>query len=758
MWKAIQRKWRRFKRTVLLVIVSAILILCLACGGLVLLANRALADASSPPLDVMLLLDNSNSMWDKGGIGSDPDLLRVQAANLFILYLGVDAQVTGNRLGIIHFGTTSELVVPLTPLDDAQQRATIGERIAHPQRMGWTDPLQALELAYDELFLSGRGDPAHQPVVILLTDGKPELETNPTPQEKAAYIEALRARVELFRQQNCPIFTVVLSNEATDADPDIQTVYRNLWQEIAARTPPASYHEARTAEDLLRIYHDIVACLMGAQVSEPVIETKVEGSVTATISIEEGLARMTLVALKSEPSITVHILRPGGAAVRADDPDVHHVGRGHEEVWAIVAPRPGDWTVELNGWGTIIVWKDVIPEPVPAPAPTFTLELREPPAYVLAGQPLEIIVAVLDSEGRPVSDPTLQMVAELRRANFLETTLLCRDDGTSGDATPRDGLYTARYLDPVPGAYTVHLRALRAGQEIACWEGAIEIVPRPRLEIVAPAAGATFPAGQSPIVRLRVTDGYRFLDGVTVKARGPLTVTLTEPGGIVYPLPLNAEASGCFSATVPTLTAVGTYTISARLSGQTSEGLDFIAEAQRTFAVLLPVPASTPQLPSRRKNGWLWALGGALGVIALGSGGLALAIHRRRPRLEGQLRVLAAPEGQTAGQVIELPANRRTATLGKTTDDVPLAGNQTLAIIRAQKGEEGETEMELVPLHPDQAVLAVNEGLLTSPRPLKDGDVITAGDYRLRYENLRRASSRQLGHSLLRRNSLGDRH
>ena len=755
MWKVLRRKWRRFKRMVLLVIVSAILILCLACGGLALLVNRALADASSPPLDVMLLIDHSNSMWDKGGLGSDPDLLRVQAANFFIAYLGVDAQVTGNRLGVIHFGTTSELVVPLTFLSDAQQRAAIGERIAHPQRMGWTDPLQALEMAYDELFLSGRSDPAHQPVIILLTDGKPELESDPTPQEKATYIEALRAQVELFHQRGCPIFTVALSNEATDADPDIQTVYRNLWQEIAARTPPASYHEARTAEDLLCIYHDIVARLMGAQVSEPVIETRVEGNITATISIEEGLARVTLVVLKSEPSITVHILRPGGAAVRVDDPDVHHVGQGHEEVWAIIAPRPGDWTVELNGWGTIIVWKDVIPEPVPAPEPAVTLELHAPVNYLLAGQPCEIVVAVLDSEGRPVSDAALQVVAELRRANFLETTLLCRDDGTSGDATPRDGLYTARCLDPAPGAYTIHLRALQAGQEVARWEGAIEIVPRPRLEIVAPAAGATFHTGQSPIARLRVTDGYRILDEATVQAMGSLTATLVSPEGTVHPLVFDTEASDVFSATVPTLTATGTYTISARLAGQTPEGLDFTAEAQRSFAVLPPESASSPPLSSRRKNGWLWALGGTLaGAIAVSGGGLALALHRRRPRLEGQLRILAAPGVQTPGQVIELPAERRKVTVGGAEDDIPLAGGKRVAIIRARKGEGGDSHMELIPLPADRASLSVNEVPLTLPHILEDGDVIAAGDYRLRYENLRSTASRRADHRLWRPDSL----
>ncbi len=81
-------------------------------------------------------------MWDKGGIGSDPDLLRVEAANLFVAYQGVDTARPGNRLGVIHFGGSSQLIVPLTLLDSAEQRQKVRAAIANPRRMAWTDPLE----------------------------------------------------------------------------------------------------------------------------------------------------------------------------------------------------------------------------------------------------------------------------------------------------------------------------------------------------------------------------------------------------------------------------------------------------------------------------------------------------------------------------------------------------------------------------------------------------------------------------------------
>ena len=129
---------------VLLVLVLLILLLVLA-------GDRAFGQAPAGD-GVMLLIDNSNSMYDLGGVGSDPDLLRIEAARLFTAYLGVDADEADHRLGVIFFGGEAELVVPLTPLRDDIRRAEIADLIAEPERMRWTDPNRALELAYQALF------------------------------------------------------------------------------------------------------------------------------------------------------------------------------------------------------------------------------------------------------------------------------------------------------------------------------------------------------------------------------------------------------------------------------------------------------------------------------------------------------------------------------------------------------------------------------------------------------------------------------
>ena len=151
-------RFRRWRRTCLLLLLGALFLCLVLCVVAVFLVGRVSAQAVEPlPLDALLLIDHSNSMWDKGGVGSDPDLLRVQAANLFIAYLGVDTARAGSRLGVIHFGGESVLAVPLTLLDSSERRQAIREAIADPQRIDWTDPLEALQFRRRQPTLPGRG-------------------------------------------------------------------------------------------------------------------------------------------------------------------------------------------------------------------------------------------------------------------------------------------------------------------------------------------------------------------------------------------------------------------------------------------------------------------------------------------------------------------------------------------------------------------------------------------------------------------------
>jgi len=774
-------RFRRWKRTCLVVLLVALFLCVVLCAAAAFLAGRANAQGAEPlPLDVLLLIDHSNSMWDKGGVGSDPDLLRVQAANLFIGYLGVDTARSGHRLGVVHFGGESVLVVPLTPLDTDERRQAIRAAIADPQRMDWTDPLEALQLAHETLFPQRQRDPARQPVVIFLTDGKPELSPAPSPEERVAYVADLRALVDRFRERGCPIFTVALSNEATDADPEIQTVYRNLWQEIAARTPPAEYHEARTADDLLHIYHGVVASLAGAEPDAPVIETLVEGSQVETVTVESGLAQVTLVVLGSDPALEVRLLRPGGAPARPDDPDVRYIGEPgiiHEEddleIWAISNPRAGRWTLELQGHGTVLVWRDAIPQ-AEARSPAYAIEVTPLPMYVPAGRSLDVSVSVRETSAEePAGEPGLrtglQIVAELRRAGFAEATSLARDDGQGCDAEADDGHYCLSLPDPPPGACTLRLHALLDGEEIARHEVAFEVIPLPRLEVVSPLSEASFEPTAPIQVEVRLWAGDRPLGREALSARGTLTASL-QPAGMeaAVAVPLTEE-EGAFVGHCIAPDSPSPVTLTVRLHGQTDEGLRFEDMARVPLQVVPldgPVPGASPVAsPGRSGPGWILPLVvGLTGLAALGGvGGLLIRQRRGRATLEGGLRVLTAPsslpswgragEGVT-GMVLDLPAVPSVVLGGTGKGSLPLpqpsATHSTpvpRVTLRADRTPEGDIETWIAPLAGEDAgPIALNDRPLETARRLCDGDVLTFGDYRLRYESLRQAGARRARH------------
>ncbi len=389
-----------------LLIVLAILLACGAFFALSIYLAR-LAAAREPDrttYEVCLLIDNSNSMWEKNGLGSDPKLLRIEAARLFITYLGVDSRGPLHQLGVIFFGGEARLVVPLTPLADDARRAELVRLIDSPERMSWTNPAAALELAETTFIQTGQSSARR--VVVLLTDGKPEFSSAPTQQEIDAVNARLRHLAGRFAAQDISLFIILLQNQATDADPEIEQLYVPLWQEMAATTPTGRFYQARRSEDLLDIYHDIVVTLTGRQTEGVVVQTEVETATVKAVAVEPGLAQMTLVIRKSAPAIGVRIIRPNGQRLTAGEPGVQQAGQpgdSLEEIWAISDPPAGQWLVELTGQGVVTVWKDFYPAPA---TPTFTPTATATPTETATATRTPLPTVTATSTPSPTSTPT----------------------------------------------------------------------------------------------------------------------------------------------------------------------------------------------------------------------------------------------------------------------------------------------------------------------------------------------------------------
>ncbi|MCB0163261.1 MAG: VWA domain-containing protein, partial [Anaerolineae bacterium] len=230
-----QLNFRRLKRRLrgccLLVAVG----LLLGCGLLIWLsflwADRAAAQQEQPH-DVLLVIDNSNSMFETAGAGSDPDLLRIQAARLLVAGLAAASQPAPYRVGVIFFGGQAELAAPLTSLADPVGHRSVVEVLNNPTPLAWTDPAAALELTLATL----SGGSGSRQTAILLTDGRPEGPTPTTPADPNDQNARLRSIAGRFAMAGIPLHIVLLHNPAVTAEPEMAPVVRPLWPDMAAAT------------------------------------------------------------------------------------------------------------------------------------------------------------------------------------------------------------------------------------------------------------------------------------------------------------------------------------------------------------------------------------------------------------------------------------------------------------------------------------------------------------------------------------------
>lgn len=365
----------------------------LACGAFLslsfYLAGRAGAqEAGEPAQDVLLLIDTSPSM-----AGTDPDRLRIEAARLFINVLGLDSGDVAHRLGIIFFGGEARLVAPLTPLTDAARRAELVGLLDDPPQIAWTDHAAALILA-EETFADSPASANTGQAVIILTDGKPEWSLTPAEPETAEAIARLRDSAGRFAARGSPLFIILLQNQAAAADPELETVYVPLWQDLAAANPAVHFYRVHRAEGLLDIYHDIVVKLTGRQTAGIVVETQVRTEHIESVGVEPDLARLTFVVHKNDPALRVTISRPDGQRLEPDQPSVQHGGWSGQlvEIWTVTTPPAGRWQVHMNGRGRVTVWKDVFPAP---PTPTVTPKPTTTPSPTTSLTPWSTATATL---------------------------------------------------------------------------------------------------------------------------------------------------------------------------------------------------------------------------------------------------------------------------------------------------------------------------------------------------------------------------
>lgn len=159
-------------------------------GGWALLARpgggAAAADMSG--LDVVIVIDQSGSMFGSRGTGNDPRHHRIgQAKNaVYRLAEHVEGTALVHRVAVVDFGSEAAYAFParlrlaFDPADPGKalrEAKTVAERYVSPKSMGDTNTPLALALALEALDKIEASEPLadRRRVLLILTDGRPDL-------------------------------------------------------------------------------------------------------------------------------------------------------------------------------------------------------------------------------------------------------------------------------------------------------------------------------------------------------------------------------------------------------------------------------------------------------------------------------------------------------------------------------------------------------------------------------------------------------
>jgi Mg-chelatase subunit ChlD len=201
--------------------------------------------------DVVVVLDMSTSMSRPTGSGRQKLLAAQEAVRAFLDRMVLQPGPSGfDQVAVLGFNREAWLQQGLT-----HDRAALERAIAElPRRQVEGTRIDLAVEAGLAALLAPERDPAHTPVMILLTDGLPQMVPTPVPSGTKA--DTVLAAARRAKAAGVRLYTVGLG-QATDIDARLLT-------EMASR--PDMYYYAPDAEDLAQIYAEIaytIACPRG---------------------------------------------------------------------------------------------------------------------------------------------------------------------------------------------------------------------------------------------------------------------------------------------------------------------------------------------------------------------------------------------------------------------------------------------------------------------------------------------------------------
>jgi len=496
-------------------------------------------------LAVILILDDSGSMET-----SDPTDLRYTAAQLFVSLLD-----EGDAVGALRFSTTTTSITNnieiITSLDI---RTRLVENLSPVTPAGYTDVKAAFEEAYRMKTAFTQDN--FKVAIIFLTDGHPEISNSYTSYEQ----EALNAAKNLGN----PILSVALTTGG-------QSTFLNQ----VANESDGQVIFANSAADLLDIYLQILGNLK----DRTVIGT---GSVSApdkvSLPLDPSLMpyvdRVSFVVSKPATA-SARLIAPGGQTIPSDDPSIEFSIQDQRFVVnTLQQPASGDWNIELTGTGEAQVRAILYSR--------LRVRLVSPAGSFETGQPLPIVVKLVEEQ------PGQVPVTIIGEASFSALITLPNgsqdsldqfyDDGTHGDVTAGDGLFTRLYVNTnQSGTYQVKIQG---------YKGAIPVVYQTQIQgIDFPMPILDQPTLKYYDIRTNAIPLQIHLSDTVVNEldRGSMIAAITKPDGNFETVVLENTGNSYTGAFLPAQD--GLYTIRFEPKDATYQGLPYLHFLEMTVEI-----------------------------------------------------------------------------------------------------------------------------------------------------------------------------
>jgi uncharacterized protein (TIGR03503 family) len=578
----------------------------------------ACLQAAQPELaDVRVLIDVSGSMKQ-----NDPQNLRRPALRLLVGLLPPET-----RAGVWTFGQYVNMLIPLGQVDPAWKAKArkSSESIGSPGQ--YTHIEDALKRSTEDWEGPSHG---YKRSVILLTDGMIDISKDKT-KNVASRRRVLETLLPQLKSRDVTIHTIALSKNAD----------HELMRTLAESTG-GWYEQAETAEQLQKVFLRIFE-KVGKPDTVPLKDNK--------FSIDASITEATVLVFHKPDAQATEVLPPGGAAFDAEHTPSNvewHRDQGYDML-TISDPKSGEWRIraELDPDNRVMVVTDL------------KMQTSDLPNRLIQGQVLPFEVSFTDS-GKLIQKREFLQVVEVsatqKDSQGVHEAIPLLDDGSNGDATAQDGLFSIRFGG----------ESLNGGlSELVINATGRTFVREKRLtyEVVPPLVTQLTPDDSGEHLKLNLSADESLIDA------GSLAVQawLEDANGEQVELTLEKRAPGSFQTEIDLKSFAGSRKLALKatansLAGESLTYLDAPVEveglmlapvvpepvpetapapapapAPEPVPIAAPEPATPPAVPEEPQEEASW-LGSALWFIVINllvlsaAGGAFWWVRRRNQR------------------------------------------------------------------------------------------------------------------------------